>query len=291
MGYWQTFWVLGKTERQGILFLLVCILLSLGLPSWLSPDRKLTDQPDLALLAVLDSLKAAETNTPAFSVKQFETKALVHLQPFDPNTIDKSGLLSLGLSEKTAESWLRFREKGGKFNKPEDIRKLYALSQLDRDRLLPYVQINEAVEVKKPQSPERIEKQIVRIDLNSADSLRLLTVPGIGPGFASRILQARARWGGWFEITQLLQIYGVDSTRLAGWEPYISLQPDAVVKLQLNEADLNLLGRHPLLGYAKAKRIVAYREQHGPFRSLKDLSAVYGMDSSTLIQIAPYLQW
>lgn len=291
MSYWQTFWVLGKTERQGILFLLVCILLSLGLPSWLSPDRKLTDQPDAALLAVLDSLKAADAGNTAVAEVSKESTSEVRLQPFDPNTIDKTGLLALGLNEKTADSWLRFREKGGKFKKADDIRKLYALREADAERLLPYVRLNE-VEVPKPGfSLERPVKSFIKIDLNSADSLSLLTIPGIGPAFASRILSARKRWGGWFELSQLRLIYGVDSNRLAAWEPYILLQPETVLKLPLNEADVHTLGRHPLLGYAKAKRIVAYREQHGPYRNLRDLSAVYGMDSLSLQQIAAYLQW
>jgi competence ComEA-like helix-hairpin-helix protein len=290
MGYWKTFWVLGKTERQGILFLLVCIVLSLVLPGWLSPDRKLTDKPDAALLAVLDSLKAAEAvNTVAN--KTIVAPAAAQLQPFDPNTIDKAGLLAFGLSQKTADSWLRFREKGGKFRKAADIRKLYALRTADADRLLPYVRLEQPKVAEEEPGAERSPKPITRIDLNSADSLSLLTVPGIGSGFASRILSARQRWGGWFELPQLLQVYGVDSGRLAAWEPYISLRAERVTKLAINTADLTQLGRHPLLGFTKAKRIIAYREQHGPFRGLNDLSGVYGMDSLSLQLIAPYLQW
>jgi len=291
MGYWQTFWVLGKTERQGILFLLVCILLSLFLPSWLSPDRQLTDKPDAALLAVLDSLQVAEAARPKPNYANKVVVTQVDLHPFDPNSIDKSGLLALGLSDKTAESWLRFREKGGKFKKAEDIRKLYALRKADADRLLPFVQITETPLPALGISADKPAKTLVRVDLNSADSLQLLTVPGIGPAYASRILKARARWGGWFDTTQLLQIYGVDSARLAGWLPYIELNANRVNKLAINIADVSNLGRHPLLGFAKAKRIVAYREQHGSYKNAAGLYGVYGMDSLTVYQIAPYLEW
>lgn len=291
MGYWKTFWVLGKTERQGILFLLVCILLSLWLPAWLSPDRRLTDQPNAAMLAVLDSLQAAEEA----KNKSTESPSLVSkppvLQLFDPNTVGKEELLAMGLSPKTADSWLRFRAKGRKFKKAEDIKKLYALRPSDAERLLPYVQIA-SLEEKNVASPA-VNTPKVRslVDLNSADSLTLLTVPGIGPAFAGRLVKARLRWGGWFDLQQLLEVYGVDSTRLVQWAPHVQLDPAQVVKLPINSADVRALGQHPVLGYAKAKRLVAYREQHGPFKQLNDLAAVYGMDSLSLARIAPYLQW
>lgn len=291
MNYWQTFWVLGKTERQGILFLLVCILLSLFLPAWLSPNRQLTDKPDPAMLAVLDSLQKAETLRPAHSLTPKEAASAVVLHSFDPNTINKAGLVAMGLSEKTADSWLRFREKGGKFKKAEDIRKLYALRANDADRLLPFVRIPELTTSSTLAVPEKSTKTLIRVDLNSADSLKLLEVPGIGPGFASRILQARSRWGGWFNATQLLQIYGMDSTRLSAWLPYIELNVEKVTKLPINTAEVGVLGRHPVLGFARAKRLVAYREQHGAFKKPADLYVVYGMDSATVQQIAPYLQW
>lgn len=291
MGHWQTFWILGKTERQGIFFLLVCILLSIVLPAWLSPDRQLTDKPDATLLAVLDSLQAAELANPKPAYDGKRKAADIKLPPFDPNTIDKNGLLALGLNSKTADSWLRFRERGGKFKKAEDIRKLYALRPADADRLLPFVQIADVKSPVAAAASEKPVKTIIRVDLNSADSLQLLTVPGIGPGYASRILKARSRWGGWFDPSQLLQIYGMDSARLAAWLPYIELNANQVNKLPINSADVTILGRHPLLGFPKAKRIVAYREQHGIFKNTAGLYAVYGMDSLTVHQIAPYLQW
>ncbi|GEM_PF-2066269 len=292
MHYWQNFWVLGKTERQGILFLLVCILLSLWLPGWLSPAGSLSGQPDKAALAALDSLQqqyeAEKSREDIYS--SFE-KPEIRLHPFDPNKVSKATLLSFGLREKTADGWINFRNKGGKFREAADIRKLYTLKAADADRLIAYVKIEQPDEQQAGFKPERPKLPLVRVDLNSADSLTLLTIPGIGPAFAGRILKARNRWGGWFETTQLLQIYGVDSQKTADWAPFILLDATRVKRLVVNSCDLNTLGRHPLIGFPLARRMIAFREQHGPFKDAESLLRVYGIDAALVKQLSPYVDW
>lgn len=57
---------------------------------------------------------------------------------FDPNVVSQEELMRLGLSEKQSASWLKFR--GGRknaFRKPEDIGKLFVLSDDDKARLIP----------------------------------------------------------------------------------------------------------------------------------------------------------
>lgn len=56
--------------------------------------------------------------------------------PFDPNTVSAKDLIRLGLSEKQAASWIKFRGKRSRtFRDPDDIRKLYVLSEADKERL------------------------------------------------------------------------------------------------------------------------------------------------------------
>lgn len=285
MRYWKDFWLIGKTERQGFVVLLLLVLAAIWLPRWLAPEFVPPTVPDPPQLALMDSLDALAEN-------RFPAKKQLQPFAFDPNTIDKDGLMAMGLSEKTADSWLRFREKGGKFRKPEDIQKLFALRETDAALLLPYVQIAEVSRpVNQSQEKEVVPAKKVMVELNSADSLLLLQVPGIGPTFASRLLKARARWGGWHSTAQLSSVYGVDSQRLASWLPHIYLDVDKINKLHINTDSLAVLGRHPLIGYGLAKRITAYRQQHGPFANPAALKAIYGIDSAWIRQISPYLDF
>ena len=57
--------------------------------------------------------------------------------PFDPNTVTGAELLRLGLSEKRAAAWLKFRgSRERAFRGAEDIRKLYVLDDATKDRLV-----------------------------------------------------------------------------------------------------------------------------------------------------------
>src|SRR5690606_17836496 len=58
-------------------------------------------------------------------------------------------------------------------------------------------------------------------------------------------------------------------------------------RIDPNQADALQLDRLPRVGPALAERIVAHREEHGPFRSLADLQAVQGIGPSLLAAVEP----
>ncbi|MDO8473303.1 MAG: helix-hairpin-helix domain-containing protein [Dehalococcoidia bacterium] len=60
-------------------------------------------------------------------------------------------------------------------------------------------------------------------------------------------------------------------------------------KVNLNRAEPWLLESVPGVGPSTASAIVAYRDQHGPFRMVQDLLAVKGIGEITLQRIAPYV--
>lgn len=59
--------------------------------------------------------------------------------------------------------------------------------------------------------------------------------------------------------------------------------------LELNNATAADLERLPGIGPELARRIVAHREEQGPFRRLEDLAAVKGFGPRKLERLAPYL--
>jgi competence ComEA-like helix-hairpin-helix protein len=57
--------------------------------------------------------------------------------------------------------------------------------------------------------------------------------------------------------------------------------------VDVNRATAAELERLPRVGPALARRIVAWRDQHGPYRSIEDLRHVHGIGPSTAALLAP----
>ena len=82
-------------------------------------------------LAVSRELRAAQSAALSEEAQPVESFA------FDPNTVTGKQLLRLGLSERQARSWLRFRgDRKRPFRRAEDIGKLYALTPDQKSRLI-----------------------------------------------------------------------------------------------------------------------------------------------------------
>lgn len=60
-------------------------------------------------------------------------------------------------------------------------------------------------------------------------------------------------------------------------------------KVNLNTAEASQLERLPGIGPKLAQRIIAYRNEHGEFSSLRELTQVSGIGPKTLEELAPHL--
>ena len=127
------------------------------------------------------------------------------------------------------------------------------------------------------------------IELNSADTFDLQRLRGIGPSFARRITGYRARLGGYERKEQLLEVYGMDSSRFQGIERYVSVNPNRITKLNLNTATFKELIRHPYMPYEAAKEIAKYRKRNKGIKGLEEVRGMEKMDSVTFEKLRPYL--
>lgn len=160
---------------------------------------------------------------------------------FNPNTVSAEDLQRLGFSEKQALSIVRYREKGGRFRRKTDFAKSYVVADSVYERLAPYI-------------------DIPKIDINRADSAALVTLPGIGPWFAAKMISYREELGGYSHPEQLLDIYRFDREKYDGLSDLISCSPPAPYPLwTLSEAEL---ARHPYISKAEAHGIVLYRQHN-----------------------------
>jgi len=144
-----------------------------------------------------------------------------------------------------------------------------------KDKFLPKnTQNNEKYDLK---SRNNYPKEIKMVDINVTDTTLLQTLPGIGSSFASRIVSYRERLGGYYAPEQLLEVFGMDTTRYDGFKDFIFIDTTFHVnRLKINTDTFKTLLRHPYLEYDDVKKIVNHREQKGMISSWTQLVKVVG---------------
>jgi competence protein ComEA len=224
-------------------------------------------------------------------------KPEVVLFPFDPNINSKEEWQQLGFSEKQAQSILNYVHKGGRFRKPEDLQKMYVVSQTAYEKLKPYVRIKtpltavSAPNFSKQQTVVKVPKAAVMVEINRADTLELDKISGIGPAFARRIVKYRDRIGGFYKKEQLLEVFGLDSVKFNEIKNQVMVDATAVKKLNMNRANFDDLKNHPYLRYKQVNAILQYREQHGNYGNFADLKKVAILTPDILERLEPYISF
>ena len=190
---------------------------------------------------------------------------------FDPNTVSLADLQRLGLSERQAQSIENYREKGGRFRSKADFQKMYVVSDTLFARLEPYI-------------------EIAKLELNGADSTALVSLRGIGPWYARKILDYRDRLGGFVAPEQLLEIEGIDAERFAGFADGITVDASRICRLDLWHASDTVLARHPYLGPKGARSIVRYRALYDSTRwTLPDLATERVLSQESIEKLKKYI--
>jgi competence protein ComEA len=221
------------------------------------------------------------------------TKPQVPLFKFDPNYISVEDWQKLGLSPKQAQSIINYRNRGGKFARVEDLKKMYVISPQLFERLQPFVKLSSDVDNNKPSFEARVypKKELPIIEVNTADTTSLDRIKGVGTAFARRIVNYRNRLGGFYKKEQLREVYGIDSLKFEEIKGQVSIDVSAMRKININTVDFDGLKNHPYLKYKQINAIIQYRKQHGSFTSIDDLKKILILSPQTIEQLTPYLQF
>ncbi len=302
-----------KTERLGaVILIMICLfatLFPLLLPTFF--PKQATDfstfQADIALFR-----SAQEPD------KQKEK--VLQLFAFDPNAATKEELMELGLSKRTAQTFINFRNKIGGFNSIEDVQKVYGLQPEDFERLRPFMRLR--TEGTKAIASTRIsKKQPVTLfffnpNLATAADFQQL---GLSNKVARTIVNYRAKGGTFRKKEDLKKIYGLSESDYIRLVDYIDLpeviesKEEALVEqetesssaenfiptsyenvsneliIDINQADAEEWMKLRGIGVTFSKRIVRFREALGGFTSIEQIAETYNLPDSTFQNIKDQL--
>ena len=262
---WKDFFYFTKTERQGIIVLVVLVIGAYAIPRLLQafsqPEKTNPAEQVKAEKEYSDFISSVKKLKPGKKYPDYTNnrssavhpKKEIRLATFDPNMADSTTFLSLGLPSWMASNILRYRNRQGRFRRPEDFRKIYGLTEEQYRTLLPYIRIAE-----EPISPDTSRLLVVQataqhdtlmkyhpgiiIDLNQADTTELKKIPGIGSRIAQSIVNRRRLLGGFYQIEQLEEIR-LKVEKLRSW---FSVDATQIHRININKASVERMMHHPV---------------------------------------------
>jgi competence protein ComEA len=289
----------GFSRRETNAFLILLPLMVLVLFSepayrhWQSqypPDHSKDQKAMDSLLATL----AFVTTDSITEKKSVQAHRSVSFHSFDPNTLPEEQLINLGLSSFLSNRIVRYREKGGRFRKKEDLLKIYGMDSSWFEKAKPWIAIVDAsppiATTRTPLNKEKEKKPIayLPLDINLADTIQLMKVYGIGPALSKRICLFRDKLGGFISMDQLKEVYGLDTLVVKELNKKFFVAEDFIPqKIKLNTMTLEV--KHPYIRRKEAQAIVAYRLQHGNIQNIDQLLEIKVLTKEWIEKVRKYI--
>jgi competence ComEA-like helix-hairpin-helix protein len=225
----------------------------------------------------------------------------IRMQVFDPNTVDSITLLYLGFKPWQAKNMLKYRAKGGKYRKKEDLKKLYGMTDSMYLALEPYIHLTQdsiVVDSAKEDSARmdslpkwRSIKKDTILNLRTADTTELKMIRGIGSYRAKMIVRYREQLGGYARVEQMLEARGMDKVVADSILPHFYIDSVVVNKMPVNKMRPEVLQRHPYLNFEQAKAIYEYRRKHIRIKSAEELKKIKELGPKDIEKIVIYLDF
>lgn len=306
---WKNFFFFSGSQRAGIMLLVFLIVISsiinYYLPCCSDDISFVADSADIAAfedfkksLVSLDSLRekqrfeSFERKHNSFYNEKNKEKPCM-LFPFDPNVLDSTGFVALGLKPYVASNILKYRRKGGKFHDRESFSRVYGIPEEKYRKLEPYISLSSGnirtTDVNVAHDDKN--KTVAIVELNSADTAGLTQVKGIGKGYARSIIRFRQQTGGFISVKQLREVYGMTPENFEKIKPFCTVNPTLVNQINVNTASVDKLRAHPYLNFYQARQIYELRRKKGKLTGFADLRGLSELNDSILLKIKPYLKF
>jgi competence ComEA-like helix-hairpin-helix protein len=293
------------TAEQWLGLLILAVLIAAGMVAtkYLQPESK-------PVILVEDSIKTdfKDYQTKQDSVYKAKWKKTykrdtieIRMQVFDPNTVDSMTLLHLGFKPWQAKNMLKYRAKGGRYRKKEDMKKLYGMTDSMYIALEPYICIQQdsividstkvdTVRLDSLPKWRSIKKDTI-LNLRTADTTELKLIRGIGSYRAKMIVRYREQLGGYVRVEQILEARGMDKVIADSILSHFYIDSVVVNKMPVNKMRPEVLQRHPYLNFEQAKAIYEYRRKHIRIKSAEELKKIKGLSPTDIEKISIYLDF
>ncbi len=130
------------------------------------------------------------------------------------------------------------------------------------------------------------------LDINKADSSDLEQLPGIGEKLSARIIKYREKLGGYIDIQQIKEVYGMTDSNYLKFNGRIKISKDFIpLKIRVNRVDYTVLRKHPYIHHLFAKSLVAYVKAHEKIEYAEILFEIRSLNRAEILKVLPYLDF
>jgi competence ComEA-like helix-hairpin-helix protein len=205
----------------------------------------------------------------------------------------------LGFKPWQAKNLLKYRAKGGKYRKPEDLKRLYGMTDSMYMTLEPYICIArdtsridsivvDSARIDSVPKWKSMKKDTI-LNLRTADTTELKMIRGIGSYRAKQIVHYREQLGGFVSVEQIMEAKGMDKVAADSIIPHFVLDSIVIRKLTINQSRPEVLSRHPYLSFEQAKAIYEYRRKHIRIKSAEELKKIKELSQEDIEKLLIYL--
>src|SRR5690606_2240727 len=285
MKSWRSHFVFNRSERNGIFFLVLLIIILQGIYFYVDFSSELELSPEsqeevVKFQAQIDSLKRVAAVEDTFST-----------YPFNPNFISDFKGYTLGMSIEEIDRLHAFRASDQWVNSADEFQQVTGIPDSLLRKLEPFFKFPVFAASENKAAREKYQKRSFPVqDLNEATPEALIEVNGVGEVLSQRIVRYRESIGGFRDEVQLNDVYGLSPEVVERIkERFRILKPHGGEKQDLNEISVLSLSEIPGFSYELARELVEYREQRKRIDSFEELGKIKGFPVEKLDRIQLYL--
>ena len=294
INFFRNYFSYSRKELRSFYYLILVLCFSIIFRVYQGNSEISAILPDKELLAMnqsfVESLSLIE-NAKKTHYKKREDLNITYFS-FDPNKIDPESMRKMDFGEKVISNILKYREKGGAFRKPEDLKMIYGLDDAKFALLQSWINIeNYKLNIADKKEKEILEHEdIVEYDLNTIAFKELLTITNGDSRISGRILKYRSLLGGFYSMEQLNEVYDMNDSIYELLLPSLQIDTSSILKLSLNTSSYIDLLKHPYIKKEYVDLIMKYREFRNSEIVLSEFTES-GLFSDTIMnRIQPYLK-
>jgi DNA uptake protein ComE-like DNA-binding protein len=288
MNFFESHFRYHKSQRNGIFFLLIFIIFLQGFfffADFSSDEKPAVSQAEiLAFQQEMDSLKNVVS-----------AKNIPKIYPFNPNFITDFKGNQLGMNTDEIDQLLAFRAQGKFINSTKQFQEITGINDSLLAAISPYFKfpdwITSQKNAEKHYSNNKIDKSIVKKDINTASAEDLTIVNGIGEKLAKRIIDYRTKLQGFSYNDQIFEVWALDKEVAAKVLQHFEItKPPIIQKINVNTATFKEVLAIVYLDYELTKKIFNYKKQVAEIQSIEELKKIDGFPLEKFNRIALYLE-